>query len=67
MDSKLKAAYRQGIVIFAILAVLTIGEAWLASVTDGSAALLFIVAIAKTYLIVNYFMHIARIWSEEEH
>jgi caa(3)-type oxidase subunit IV len=67
METKLKAAYRQGIMVFLALAALTIGEYFVALWTDGSAALLFIIAIAKTGLIVNYFMHIARVWREEDH
>ena len=67
MDEKRKAAYKQGTMIFIYLVILTIAEFFLSSWSDGSAALLFIVAIAKTGLIVNYFMNIARLWNEEDH
>jgi cytochrome c oxidase subunit IV len=33
----------------------------------GSAALLFVVALVKAALIVNYFMHIYRLWRPESH
>jgi len=53
--------------IFIILFVLTVVEYLVARWTGGSASLLFVMALAKTVLIVNYFMHIYRLWREEEH
>ena len=67
MEAKRKAAYRQIMIVAAILAVLTDVEFIVAGATDGSATLLFIMALAKTGLIVNYFMHMYRLWREEEH
>ena len=62
-----RAAYRQILIVFLILMVLTIFEFRLAIVTEGSAALLFIVALVKAALIVNFFMHIYRLWRPESH
>ncbi|MCA9941143.1 MAG: cytochrome C oxidase subunit IV family protein [Anaerolineales bacterium] len=62
-----KVAYRQGIYVLIALAALTILEFVVSSATDGSASLLFIIALLKTGLIVNYFMHIYRLWREESH
>lgn len=61
-----KSPYTTGWVIFGILMVLTIVEYFVANL--GSAVLLIIIAIAKAGLIMNYFMHIYRLWrTEEEH
>lgn len=61
-----KSPYTIGWIVFIILMVLTIAEFYIAR--TGSAVLLIIVAIAKAGLIMNYFMHIYRLWrSEEEH
>jgi cytochrome c oxidase subunit IV len=67
MEEKRKAAYREIIFVAIALAVITIVEFILAGLTDGSATLMFILALAKTGLIVNFFMHIYRLWREEEH
>ena len=68
MEDKKAAVYRQGVLVFITLAILTGLEFWVSSVTDGSAALLFIIAIVKAGIIVNFFMHIYRLWRpEEEH
>lgn len=61
------AAYRQIIYVLLGLAALTIIEYIVSLATDGSAPLLFIIALIKTGLIVNYFMHIYRLWREESH
>ena len=67
IEEKRKAAYMTNNYVFLVLALLTIAEFFIASWSDGSAALLFIVAILKTALIANYFMHIYRVWREEAH
>jgi caa(3)-type oxidase subunit IV len=61
-----KAAYRQGVNIFILLAVLTIIEFYL-GIYSGSVALLMLVAVAKAGLVVYYYMHIYRVWREESH
>ena len=66
MEEKRKAAYRGNNVVFIWLVILTIGE-FVIALYSSSAAILFIVALLKTYLIVNYFMHIYRLWREEAH
>ncbi|MCA9990236.1 MAG: cytochrome C oxidase subunit IV family protein [Ardenticatenaceae bacterium] len=60
------AAYRQVFIVFVILAVLT-GVEFAIALYYPSTALLFIVALAKAGLIVNYFMHIYRLWRQEGH
>ena len=61
------AAQRTGVIIFAVLMVLTIVEYFIGAVENPSLVLLFIVALVKAALIVQFFMHIARLWREESH
>lgn len=63
---KKKAAERTGIVVFAALMVLTLIE-FAVSVYLNSVVGLFIINIIKAALIVNYFMHVYRLWREESH
>ena len=65
MSERKSAAYRLGLVTLAILAVLTIVEFFVAVYVE-SLILLFIIAIVKAAIIVRNFMHIARLWREEE-
>lgn len=61
-----KKEFRTIFTIFIVLAVLTILEAVVAAAVD-SAILLMIIAFAKAALVVNFFMHIYRLWREDEH
>lgn len=58
--------YRQGIVVAIVLAILTIVEFYVALTIDWTSILMGL-ALAKAILVVNYFMHIRSVWSEEEH
>jgi hypothetical protein len=62
-----KAAYRLGIYVLVGLAVLTAVEFGVALVFEGSAALLFVLILAKAGLIIQYYMHLNNVWSEEAH
>jgi cytochrome c oxidase subunit IV len=66
MNEKKAAAYRLGLITLVILAVLTIVEYFVA-VSLESLVLLFIIAVVKAAVIVQNFMHIARLWREESH
>lgn len=59
------AAFRNSIMVALGLAVLTIGEYFLALVYSG-AALLLLLGLVKAYLVVNFYMHISRLWTAEE-
>jgi hypothetical protein len=59
-------AYRQGFLVLIALAVLTAVE-YTVGVTWSSVALLLVMGLIKAALIVQYFMHVHRVWSEEEH
>jgi hypothetical protein len=61
-----RAAYRQGILVFVGLLVLTALEFWVAAGAGGSIVFLFILILAKAGLIVQYYMHLGRAWGEEE-
>lgn len=66
MAEKKAAAFSLILQVFLGLALLTALEYWVSQVS-GSAVFLFIIAVLKTALIVNYFMHVYRLWREEEH
>ncbi|MFO7537269.1 MAG: cytochrome C oxidase subunit IV family protein [Chloroflexota bacterium] len=57
--------YRMGVIVFVVLAVLTIIEFYAADL--NSAVLMFLIALGKGALIVHYFMNISRLWREESH
>jgi cytochrome c oxidase subunit IV len=60
-----RAAYRKGLVVFVGLAVLTVVEFLVAALAGGGTALLFVLILAKAGLIVQYYMHVDRVWSQE--
>lgn len=66
MNDKKTAAYRLGLITLVILAVLTIVE-FIIAVYMGALVLLFIIALLKAAVIIQNFMHIARLWQEESH
>lgn len=61
-----KAAYRSGLYVLVGLAVLTALEFAIAATLEGSVVFLFVIALVKAGLIVQYYMHLNRTWSEEE-
>lgn len=65
-DRARRAAYRQGLLVLVGLAVLTALEFFVASALGGSIVFLFVLALAKAGLIVQYYMHVHMLWSEEE-
>ena len=66
MSERKSAAYRLGLITLVLLAVLTILEFFVAVYIE-SLVLLFIIAVVKAAIIVQNFMHIARLWREESH
>lgn len=66
MQKSKAADFRQIYIIAAILAVLTVAE-FFVSTALGSTALLILIALAKAALIVHFFMHVYRLWREEDH
>lgn len=66
MNDKKAAAYRLGLITLGILGILTIFE-FIVAIYLNSLVLLFIIALVKAAVIVQNFMHIARLWREESH
>jgi len=66
-QEKRATAYRRGVVTFVVLAVLTALELWVSGATNGSPVFLIIIGLVKAGLILQYFMHISSLWSEESH
>ena len=62
--SKRMAAYRLSTLVALILAILT-GIEYVAAAMEFGATVMFILAIAKAYCVVHYFMHVSRLWSPE--
>lgn len=62
-----KKAWRYGWIIFVALLVLTAVEYFIGIQENASAVALFIVSLIKATLIVYFFMHIYRLWREENH
>jgi heme/copper-type cytochrome/quinol oxidase subunit 4 len=60
------AAYHQGLYVLIGLAVLTAIEFVVATSLEGSTVFLFVLALAKAGLILQYYMHLESVWSEEE-
>jgi cytochrome c oxidase subunit IV len=67
VNEKSKVEYRQGLLVFLGLAVLTAIEFVVAIYLDKPAVLLIIISLIKAGLIVQFFMHIYRLWREESH
>jgi hypothetical protein len=61
--------FRLGVVVFAILAVLTIGEYFIGIIAVGWTWPLWGIALLKATLIVRDYMHLPRLFSqgEEDH
>ena len=63
----LSSRMRLGLIVIAALAILTALEFWVAvSMTTALFITLVVIAIVKTALIVEYFMHFSHIWKTED-
>ena len=67
MQAKKKELYRRGVIVLIALAVLTVIEYYVAFLPTSATPALFIIAIIKAWAILQYFMHVYTLWSEEEH
>ena len=59
-------AYQKGVFVFIILAVLTLGEFFLAVVGAPWWSIFFLIAILKAYFVVVNYMHLPRLFATEE-
>jgi hypothetical protein len=67
VNERKAAAFRQGIYVVIVLAVLSAIEFGISIALDGPAVPLLLIALIKAALIVYFFMHIYRLWREERH
>lgn len=59
------AAYGRSAIVALVLAVLTIAE-YYAALHFNSTVVLFLLALFKAVAVLNYFMHVSRLWTQEE-
>ncbi len=65
-ETKLKEAYALGGFVLLILAVFTVGEFILATIATSWGGVLLFIAIAKAFFVIRDYMHLPRLFSEEE-
>ncbi|HWQ04904.1 MAG TPA: cytochrome C oxidase subunit IV family protein [Longilinea sp.] len=58
-------ALRRGVIVFLALAVLTAVE-FVAARSGVPSAILWIIAILKAALVINFFMHLSRLFQPDE-
>ena len=66
MDEKKKQAYKLGATVLIILAVLTALEFTVASFNFNWTWFLFGIAILKAWFVIRNYMHLPRLFNEEE-
>jgi cytochrome c oxidase subunit IV len=66
MEAKKKEAYRLGVVVLILLAVLTAGEYMIGAVAWAWWAPLLAIALLKAFFIVRDYMHIGRLFAGDE-
>lgn len=64
MNSKRAAAYRLSTTIALVLGVLT-GIEYFVALYTSSPVFLMLLGLAKAYFVVNFFMHMTRLWRTE--
>jgi len=62
MDNRMSRAVLRGLLTLLTLGVLTWGELQASIATGGSIPILFLFSVVKAALIINFFMHISRLW-----
>ena len=65
MDKK-KEALKFGVYVFVILAVLTLAEYWVSVSGYSWWYLLFGIALLKAWFVVQHYMHLPKLFNEEE-
>jgi hypothetical protein len=66
MEEKKQLAYRIGVAVLILLAVVTIGEYLIGTIAIGWTAPLFGIGLLKAFLIIRDYMHVSRLFSGEE-
>lgn len=67
MDMGKKRLYRVGLYVLLALLFLEICDYVTAQLTGGSITILLVLALINAALIIQYFMHIGELFTEEEH
>ena len=67
MEQRKKAEYRRNFYVFIAIGALTLVEFFFAFNLENPAVPILIIAMIKSGLIVQFFMHIYRLWRVEEH
>ncbi len=67
MDERKRKAYRTGVIVLAVLAVLTVAEYYLSITGIDWANVFLTIALVKAFLVVRDYMHLGRLFGEEEH
>ena len=65
MNEKRAAAYRLSATVALVLGVLTVIE-YFAAIYMGSTVVLMLLALFKAVAVLNYLMHVSRLWRQEE-
>lgn len=65
MSDRKAAAFRASVTVGLVLAILTVVE-YFAAIYTGSTVALFLLALFKAVAVLNYFMHVSRLWRQEE-
>ena len=66
MDEKKAQAYRIGMAVILLLAVLTVGEYLLGSIAFTWWQPLMVIGLIKAYFVVRDYMHIGRVFNPEQ-
>jgi hypothetical protein len=66
MDEKKNEAFRIGVSVMILLAVLTIGEYWIGGVATSWWAILLAIAVIKAFYVIRDYMHLPRLFGDEE-
>ena len=66
MEEKKRSAYKVGVTVLVILAVLTVIEFTVASFNFNWTWLMFGIALLKAWFVVQNYMHLPRLFKQEE-
>jgi hypothetical protein len=61
-----REAFQFGMYVLLILVVLTFGEYWIASIGTTWWAVLIFIALMKAWFIVQHYMHLPRLFSDDD-
>lgn len=65
MEDKKRIPYFNGIAVLVVLGILTAVEYIIGTSDSPSVAVLAVLAIVKAAVIINWYMHLGRVWDTE--